>query len=672
MKRIIGLILVVVMLSLSLVGCGYSFAKDDLSAYATLSEEQKTALIEKIKKITIEDGDFSLDSAEREKKVLDSVYAALASASDDKTQKTEGVPSARDLVYYCYYVTADFDGVTAVLYAANMKQASASSVQLGASDLEGVSAAVAEVLKSYDFKNGTYKTKTAGKTAQGDVAYVSYTKSYTLNGETKSEKRVNEVIEIGAAVAEGAEPATFESYLCNKSIATEIKESKTIGGDTYSGVTVNWVSTGEELTSFKEVTYTEDKNVTDTTNTTRNLKGKELTYHIYPVHYVSVPEYNAVNIVNILLGEEITADAVYEMLLGTEWVNLDEKEDKEKIEERATLLANYKTSDGLSIADLVEKILKTYTEQEELEKALGEAEDKISDLEAAVADAKRKVETAEAPSEELNAALEKANKALEEAKANIKTNENLIDEKKGERENYTSSMLAISVDEKTVGERLVSGYKLLTYNYLQDAYNTEVKMNLAKEIYYFLEKEINVVDVPKKAVEATYQRLVENYEYEFYTGSDSTTKETYYKANGGSFKKFLIKSVNADYKKTTETYDEALAVLQDEAKKYVEPIVRIYVAAKAYGVLATEDEFKEYTKDTDNNYSYNEYYYGENSVRYAYQFDKLMNYFLAYEEVKAEEPDANGYVAITFDYTLVEEIVYGEPQSKKTAGEQAE
>ena len=333
-KRIIGLILVVVMLTLSLVGCGYSFAKDDLSAYATLSDEQKTALLEKIKKITIEDADFTLDAAEREKKVIDSVYAALASASEDKTQKTEGKPALRDTVYYCYYVTADFDGTTAILYAANMKQSSAVSVQLGKSDLEGVAAEVAKLFGDYEFKDATYKSKVSGKTKEGDKAYVSYTFSHTPEGASapKTEKRVNEVVHIGAAAAEGAEPTSFESYLCDKSIATAIKDSKTINGVTYSDVTINWVSTGEEFgKTYTEVTYTEDKNVSDTTNTTRNLKNKELTYHIFPVHYVSVPEFNATNVVSVLLGKDITADAIYEMVLGEEWANLDEKEDAERL-----------------------------------------------------------------------------------------------------------------------------------------------------------------------------------------------------------------------------------------------------------------------------------------------------------------------------------------------------
>ena len=676
-KRIIGLILVVVMLALSLVGCGYSFAKDDLSAYATLSDEKKTELLEKIKKITIEDGSFSpLDPAKREEQVLDSVYAALANAAT-KDQKKEGVPAARDLVYYCYYATADFDGTESVFYASNMKQTSAVSLQLGKSDLEGIAAKVADLLKSYDFKNGTYSSTLSGKTKEGQKAYVTYTYTYTPEGATApvTSNRENALIQIGAAVTEG-EPTSFESYLCDKDIAKKITESKTINNVTYSNVTINWVANGEPIGTVKDVTYTEEKFVTDTTKASKDLNGKELTYYIYPVYYVSVPEYNATNIVSILLGENITDDALYEMILGKEWANLDEEEDAEKIEERAELLANYKTEeDKLSIEDLVDKIIKTYTEAEELEKSLEDSQENLSDLELAVAEAQSKYDEAEEPSEELQKALDDAKKAVEQAKENIEKTNSLIKEKATDRENYTTALLGITVEGVTVETKLVNGYKVVAYDYLQDAYNTEIKMKLAKEIYFFLEKEIEVTDVPEKAVKLSYDRLVENYEYDFYTGSDTTSKETYYKAYKGSFKNFLKESVNTKYSGEygkVETYDEALDVLEKVAKTYVEPIVRIYVAAKAFDVLATDKEFKEYTKDTDNNYSYNEYYYGENSVRYAHQFDKLMNYFLAYDEVKAEKADDNGYISIVFDYKLIEEIIDGEPESEKKTEEKAE
>ena len=678
-KRIIGLILVIVMLSLSLVGCGYSLANDDLSAYATLSEEQKAALLEKIKKITVEDGDFTTDPAIREQKVLDTVYEALASASSDEAQKTDGVPGPRDTVHYCYYATADFDGTTVVLYAANMKQSSAASVQLGKSGLEGVAAAVAGALKDYDFKNGTYETVTTGKAAEGDRVYVTYTYSYTPAGATTPTKgtNTNELMIIGAAPAEGAAATSFASYLNGKSFATAIKDGVTIneegkGEVTYSGVTINWKATGDEVTSFKDVTFTEDKYVSDTTGKSRNLNGKELTYHIYPVHYKSVPELNASNIITYILGEDITADAIYRMVLGDEWANLDEEEDAAKIEERATLLAKYKTENQESIADVVDKILKTYTEAEELEESLEEANDNLSKLEEAVTDAQSKVDAATEVTEDLTKALEAAKKARDEAQAGIEKTDALIKEKEAERKTLTAAIVNIKVDEATLEQKITSGYKRITYDYLQSAYNTEMKMNLAKEIYFFLENAIEVVDVPEKAVDATYDRLVENYEYKFYTGSDTATKETYYKKYNGSFKDYLKASVNADYSKTTTTYKEALEVLKAEAVEYVKPIVRIYVAAEAYDVLVTDKEFKEYKQDTDNNYSYNEYYYGENSVRYAHQFDKLMNYFLAYDEKKAEQPDANGYTSITFDYKLVEEIVFGEPESEKKTDEKAE
>ena len=70
MKRIICSILVVVMLVLSLVSCGYSFRKDNMENYATFD---KAAFEAAIKALLIEDGEFKLDSEIRSEKVLDNI-----------------------------------------------------------------------------------------------------------------------------------------------------------------------------------------------------------------------------------------------------------------------------------------------------------------------------------------------------------------------------------------------------------------------------------------------------------------------------------------------------------------------------------------------------------------------------------------------------------------------
>ncbi len=681
-KRIIGLILVVAMLTLSLVSCGYSFAKDDLTAYATFSAENKAAFEEALKKIIIEDGDFTADPAKRESKVLDNIYAALANSADKADKKTTGVPGVRDLVYYCYYVTADFDGTEAVLYASNMNQSNAVSVQLGATDLEKVADAVATALASFDFTDKAYSSDTTGTTSEGAVVYVTYTYSYKVTGDDGVEKeesgtRTNDRIVIAAAPAEGATAASLASYLCGKEVnkaldkTTITEEGK--GEVSYSGIKINWVAKGEEVTSFNDVTFAdEDKNVTDTTGKSRNLKGKELTYHIYPTHFISVPEFNATNLVDTILGEEIDADIIYQLLFGEEYAGLDadNKDDEAKIAERNELVKPYITKDGekdVTLAALVETIAKLQKEVKEAEDALANKEKDVTEATTARDKAKDAVDKAgdavtDAQKDSLTKAetnLTNATKARDDAKT-------LRDTKVADKDTKIATLLGITVDGVATSDKLVKGYKITTYNYLQKNYNNEIKMNLAAEIYFFLTKNIAVSGTPDEAVKMTYEQMMENYEYEFYKEDyDSSKKISNYKQYKGSFKKFLVAAVTSDIK-SVKTYDEAIAAIKEKAAEYVKPVVQIYVAAKDYGVVATDKEFKEYKKNPDNNYSYNEYSYGENSVLYAYQFDKLMNYFLEYDE-KTADADANGYEVVTFEYKKIGAYEFGDPASEAKA-----
>ncbi|MBO7304573.1 MAG: hypothetical protein J6V09_05065, partial [Clostridia bacterium] len=239
----------------------------------------------------------------------------------------------------------------------------------------------------------------------------------------------------------------------------------------------------------------------------------------------------------------------------------------------------------------------------------------------------------------------------------------LLDDKKKAKEEKLEKLFAVTVDNKGFAERVEAGYKTITYTYLEEQYNEEIRMNLAKEVYFFLTETIKVTGTPEDAVKETYDQLIQNYKHTFYNEQDPDTKKSYYSDNDGSFKKFLVKKVTKDIK-TVKTYKEALAAIKEKAAEYVEPVVRIYVASKAFDVVATDKEYKEYKNDPDNNYSYNEYSYGKNSVLYAYQFDKLMNFFLEYEEKKADAADANGYFANSYEYAKVG-YEFGEPESEK-------
>ena len=676
MKRTISMILVAVMLILSLVSCGYSIANEDISAYATFSSEDKAKFEQELKKLLIEDGDFTADPETRKNKLEDSLYAALAGAVSEEEKKTEGTPAGHDLVYYAYYCTAKFGNETVVLFASSMKSSTPSNFQLGLKDPTDLEEKLASVLK-VDFKDKTYTSKTSGTTVKGDVAFVTYTYTYTEKGEDGIEKEVkntvkNGMITIGEKVAEGKTATTLEEALSGKNIAKTLDNFKIqdseLGEVSYSDVKIDWVAKGAELATVKDVTFDEEKNVTDTNGTSRNLKDVELTYHVYPVGYVSVPEYTAENIVNIILGKDLTADIFYEIMFGEEFLDKTEEEKKETLDKYVT-----KDEDGkdVTLQLLIETIAKLQTEIESAESTLETAKTTLKTKQDAYDKAKKayddkvKAEGEDKATAEKDA-LDKADKELNGtkndkgeyeggAKNAVKNAETTLKGKNESREKNLATLFGL--DGGKMKENIELKYKESTEKYLIENYENEIKMNIAKEVFYFLKKYIKVTGTPEKAVEETYKQLIENYEHDFYNGTfDNTQKISNYKQYKGDFKAFLVAKVSKDVK-TVKTYDEAVAALREEAKVYVEPVVLIYAASEAYGVVATEEEYEAYKEDTENNYSYNEYNYGANSVRYAYQFDKLMNHIL--NEGETAIPNDDGVV----NYNKLITYKFGTPAS---------
>ncbi len=628
-KRIISLILVVVIAALTLTSCGYSFAKDDLSVYAEFKD------VEGFKKawesLVIEDGDFTTDEELREKKVWDAIYSSLASAiKSTGEKKTEGMLTGHDILYYCYYCTAEFDGETVVLFASNMKASSTVSVQLGMGDPSGVEKGVADLVTGVDLKDKVYTTETVGTVKEGDVVYVSYTYTHEVEvkdeatGETAKKPETVNVTNERLVIKSGTS-ALADHLLANSAgINVSTIEDFDKDGKSYTGIKVNWRANGEALGSFVDKTYDEKKLVTDVNGESRDLNGKDLTYYIYPVNYMSVPEYNATNLVNEILTSNITIDAMTLILFGEDY------EDKTDDEKKA-LLDEYITKDkdnkDVSLEDFVKALATLQKDLATAKSTYEKSEDDLSDKQTAYDKAKESYEADKTDAKKDT--LDKAETALNDAKTTNTDNKKKYDDKLAERDAKVTALLAMKPD---MPEKLTNGYKTAQYNALLDAYNYEIKMNLATEIYALFEKYVTVTGTPDKAVDATYDQLIQNYQHEFNTGTYDTDKGiSNYAQYKGNFKKFLVDSVTADIKKV-ENYDDALKAVREKAVEYVTPVVRIYVVSKALDQLATDEEYKEYKENPDNNYSYNEYSYGESSVLHAYQFDKLMNYILEYEE----------------------------------------
>ncbi len=264
--------------------------------------------------------------------------------------------------------------------------------------------------------------------------------------------------------------------------------------------------------------------------------------------------------------------------------------------------------------------------------------------------------------------METANKNLVSANDEKTKAFNTHENYKTEKNNYIKSFLATEKDGVTFDAKITDNFKKRVYSLLQENYNEEIRMNLATEIYYLLTKDIVLTGkLPEKAVKMAYESMMENYETDFYTGnvsssgsSGSNTSQSNYSFYK-TFEKFLIAKVTADHK-TVTTYKEAKEVLMEKAKEYVEPIVKIYLIADLFDLEMTDKEFKEYKKDPDSNYSNKVYNAGENSVKHAYQLDKILNHFLKYEESE-EVLDGNGNKVIEYKY---EKVVYsiGEPVSE--------
>jgi hypothetical protein len=600
MKRIIALILVVVTLTLSLASCGYSMLDEDYGSYAEYNKEQ---LVAALANLEIEDGDFTSDAETRDQKVLDSIYEALAKEVDTKNEDlkvTTGVVGAHDLFYYCYYVTAIFkDGEAdkeVTLYAANMNLSKVSNFQLGHSERGDVAELIENALKDYDLTDKAYTVTDKDKTAttEGKVAYVSYTQVVTdTEGKTKTTAFTNHRITLGEGDVGKA--------LVGSTIGTAVADFKSEDGMTsYTSCKVDWVvETGEELT-FKNTTFDTATTVKDTEGVSRNLKDVELTYHVYPVYYYQVEEYNVSSVLRTLISS-LSKDAL-DCLADAE---AEIKTFNEKLSAYETKKAAYETAlkGEKSAKETYDNAKEAY--DTENAKTEGKDEDKLA------------------------AYLETVNKTEEKydaAKTETATKKTEMDTAKEELDTAETTLLGkVKVDEgKTAAQTVVAQHTKSTYDSLLESYNEELKALLAAEIYEVLKEKIVTTGAPPKAVQKTYDRLIESYEYTFYN-SKYDSSESNYKHYNGNFKSFLMA-------KTGKTnYTDAKHAVWQEAVAHVNTIVLVYVAAEAFGQLAGEDEIKDYKNDEQGYYEAYVASYGELNTLAAFQFDKLMNHLLEYE-----------------------------------------
>ena len=721
-KRIISLILVAVMSVLALVGCAYSYADDDMNAYATFD---KAAFETALATIVLEEGDFAV--AERDGRVADAIAKALAAKADKEDHKTEGAPKVNDTVYYCYYVTATIKDVSYIFLTENMKVEEASkmdSVQYGLNFIDDdVLAEIEEKLAGFEFtEETTYSQVTTGTVKNGDVVYISYTREYDNTTGTEGEVgKETQTATTHRIVIDENNP--FHKALIGKDVAKTLDEIKITDGDattngTYTKTKVEWIEKGAEAFTVVDVTYDAATNKPSTLYTTtknQDLKGVELTYHVYPAYFVETPAYTAQTVINEIYGSNISLSTAATILFGTDYTEGEEDEIK-------TLLEKYKfTKDGeeISLEDFVTALKNAQTKLTEADKALETAKTDYDKALTALKTAKTALDKAKKDLDEAQAAydanatddnktaLDKAKTAqttaqgkydaalktfkvertiydgtAETAKTPVEVAEGEYTEGEGgekkdaadaktERDTLVTELLT-TVGEAEDGEgeasakgaaKILSGYEYnVTYKNLESTYNAEIKEKLASYVYDAIIENVKVTSYPKKAVKEAYDYLIENYEYCFYenktvTGSSvSSTSDSNYKKYNGSFETFLVQyAVPTDLKVEVKNIDEAYAAIEKEAQRHVAEIVAIYIASEKYGMVASDDEYEDYL-EADNM----EYYvdaYGDNTVRSAFQFDKLLDFILESEEKEEGKATLVEYTnSLIGDIQFVEEL----------------
>ena len=600
MKRIISMILVLASVVLALASCGYSYVKDDHSQYAA---GEKAALDAFLAAIEIEDGDYTADPETRKAKVLDRIYETLLKSVDTTDTKTEGALTAHDALYYCYYVTFTEGETVYTVYTSYMKNSSKVNFQLGLEDNSELQKKIAEaVLAAGEIE--AYKTKTSGKATKDSLAYVTYTVSYQ---ETDAEGKVTNVKEThtNETLVLGEEGNLVAEKLVDATIGTAVTEFKSEDEKyTYTGAVVNWVVEAGKEVVVENKTFDVETKVTPTVVVDGaadagkvDLKDKDLTYHIYPVHYLDV--------------EEFSAELVLTDILGTV--------SNESLE---------------CLKEGFDELIKTLNDKKT---ALSEKKKAVSDKEKAVEEAEKALETAkgkvaEGENVEENSGVKSAQTTLDNAKQAL---EDAKTEETAAKNEVKAAAVAIikkaGSEDEAAGKTIVEDdYKEELAKTLEDEYNNEIHQNLAKAIWEAIDKNVTIKvedsALPEKAVKDIYELLYEKHESDFYTGTDSTTKQSYYLQHKGSFKSYLMKTTG------TDSFAKAKDAVWAEAVKYVKPIIKVYYVAELYDQTLTNKEIREYKKDVTSGYDSDEYYYGETNALVAYQFDTLMDYFLEYEK----------------------------------------
>ena len=302
-----------------------------------------------------------------------------------------------------------------------------------------------------------------------------------------------------------------------------------------------------------------------------DLVGKELTYYVFPVYAIDTPTTSEITVDDILYylyGSKLTASS-FEALgedykLGDDTVEALLKEISMIFDTKSTVEGNTYYKEGGALYQLN----KTYND-------------------AVTAGGSKPTDAQQKTIDEAKEAL--TNKQNEMLKAAI------------------TKLVALKNGEKTLGEeiykynggedvtKVITGeYYENTYHSLKESYDSDIIKKVQTAVWDLIDTmvTVDVANIPADLIKDYVDHLYESYEYDFYKGnyvdpnsssssSSSSSTTSNYDHYNGSFDAYLNEVV-IGIKSTAKVDKTALNnALKAEAEKYLTPIIKIFVVAKA-------------------------------------------------------------------------------------------
>lgn len=318
-QRIIATILLLVTVLTMLASCvNYAFAEESMEGYVSLDLDE---LMKALHSIEIEEEDFGFGPEDKDRKevVVEELYNTILTAlnKDSDNEKTDGTIGVNDMVKYYYYCSVEIDGVK-YTFNYNMKNAVNTLTTSSSSDedKEIQKAIVAAIANGYTFDEETsYKVKTSlsnEKITKDDRIVVSYTLKTTDGNKTSYVDHANEEI--------GVDHDIFKDILANENAvllgAYKVNEGVKVGDDKhYINISVSHIV--ERDGTPVDVAHTTEEEKTQVVYNADFAKETivipeetEVTYHVYPVSYVSAPTVDAYDVIKYVLGDDITTSSL--------------------------------------------------------------------------------------------------------------------------------------------------------------------------------------------------------------------------------------------------------------------------------------------------------------------------------------------------------------------------